>query len=839
MNKPFDFDDDKQNNTQAENNNTPIERKVVNPVEETKLMPTDKNEQVATEDDQRNQALCLNLVTAETRSEVIKHLQAAGYWDDESCWRDYGDNESNGGIVGNQQAAPDAALVEKLTNSIDAVLLNACKERGDDPESDNDPNVPKNMREAAEQYFNVKGGNLSNLISSERSDLARKIKFIATGATTTTSNPEINYIIADEGEGQTPDNMPDTLLSLIKGNKDSIPFVQGSFNMGSTGVFGFDDDNLLQLILTRKNPKLADKKDPSSDSWGFTIVKRFPPTGKMKNFVLRYLAPRGTILRFRAESLPILPEEKSVSSGESLKAYNEPMHFGTFVKLYGYDLGVPAYNSTITLNFWSRLSLLLPKPCLPIRLYECREKAGKSHTPQINLNGLQTRLDDDRSNNIEEGFPLSIDMPPLQGQKITGSVYVFKKDKDINNYAKRTEGIIFTLNGQCQGKESRVWFKNDCSLPYLAGSMLVLIDCSEISSAHRGKMFKASRDRLSETSKLVKDIFLELSGFLKNHEGLKELNTQRRAEQVAEKTGDERALTETLRKVINQSRPLQALLGSGDRLPNPFNNNEEKPKISLNKFPSFFDLEGNFEKNNPKQLPCNREKALIKFKTDAENDYFERSNDAGTFELLVNGEKYPDFSINLWNGKATLQIKLSEAWQEGDLLEIKTFVSDIKRLEPFVDSFYMHISVAQEKSDSSNSSNSENGGAALPEIKKVFKEDWNNENNFDKESALKVVSNKENQEYDFFVNMDNIHLLHEIKSHPKVSPEALREQYRIGMALFGLAMLSEPEKEAQDENQDNEDTEYKIDDEMIGRLSKLFSIILLPTIALAEVLSDD
>ena len=825
----FNFDDDEQNNTQAENNNTPIEQKVVNPAKETKLMPTDRNEQVATEDDQRNQALCLNLATAETRSEVIKHLQDAGYWDDESCWRDYGDNENNWSKVGNQQATLDAALVEKLTNSIDAMLLNACRERGDDPESDNVPNVPKNMREAAEQYFNVKEGNLSDLTSSELSDLARKIKFVATGATTkTTKNPEINYIIADEGEGQTPDNMPNTLLSLESSNKNKIPFVHGSFNMGSTGVFRFDD-NLLQLILTRRNPKIADKAEADWNSWGFTIVRLFPPIGNMKNFVLRYLAPQHEILRFRAESLPILPRKHP-------EAYGDPMHFGTFIKLYGYE---SRRKVSITLELQKRLALLLSKPCLPIRLYERRSSIGKSGYPESNMAGLQTRLDHDRGDNIEKGFPYRIPFSLLSEKKVKGSIYVFKKDIAKEIYTKRTEGIVFLLNGQCQGKESRVWFKKECGLDYISDSMLVFIDCSEISPLNKNKMFMTSRDRISEDFDLTKEIFSELSDFLKNHDGLKELNMQRRAEQVSEKTGDEKALRDTLQKVINQSPSLQSLLGNGNRLSNAFGKNEGKPEVLLNKFPSFFKLERDFEKSKPKQLPSNREKARIKFKTDAENDYFERSNDAGTFELLVNGEKYPDFSINLWNGRATLQIKLSEAWQEGDSLKIETSVSDITRIEPFVDSFYMQISVAQEKPDSPNSPKPKEGGLAMPEVIEVSKKDWG-DHSFDRESALKVMSNKESGEHDFFVNIDNVNLLHEIKSHPKVPPEALREQYKIGMALFGLALLSEPEKETQDENQDDEGdvVEDEITDEKIGRLSKLFSIILLPIIALAS-LSDD
>ena len=49
--------------------------------------------------------------------------------------------------------------------------------------------------------------------------------------------------------------MPDTFLSLDKSNKLRIPFVQGKFNMGGTGVFEFCGPNGLQLIVTRRNPR--------------------------------------------------------------------------------------------------------------------------------------------------------------------------------------------------------------------------------------------------------------------------------------------------------------------------------------------------------------------------------------------------------------------------------------------------------------------------------------------------------------------------------------------------------------------------------------------------------
>ncbi len=71
----------------------------------------------------RIKELCLALMHGDTESEVIRLLKDVGYWDDSSVWRFYGDYENNFNTIGNQQARPDAALVEKLINAVDARLM--------------------------------------------------------------------------------------------------------------------------------------------------------------------------------------------------------------------------------------------------------------------------------------------------------------------------------------------------------------------------------------------------------------------------------------------------------------------------------------------------------------------------------------------------------------------------------------------------------------------------------------------------------------------------------------------------------------------------------------------
>ena len=71
--------------------------------------------------------LCLSLVKAESEEEVINILKEAKYWDEPRVWQYYGNNENNYSDIGNQQSSAEAALIEKIINSVDAVLMRECQ----------------------------------------------------------------------------------------------------------------------------------------------------------------------------------------------------------------------------------------------------------------------------------------------------------------------------------------------------------------------------------------------------------------------------------------------------------------------------------------------------------------------------------------------------------------------------------------------------------------------------------------------------------------------------------------------------------------------------------------
>ena len=116
--------------------------------------------------------LCIDLAKSESEKEVVRILSDAKLWDKKSVWVDYDRNPNNFSTIGNQQSSPDTALVEKLINSVDAVLTRECWRRGIKPDS---ANAPQSISEALKDFFGIYDGKLSSIDASQRANLAENI----------------------------------------------------------------------------------------------------------------------------------------------------------------------------------------------------------------------------------------------------------------------------------------------------------------------------------------------------------------------------------------------------------------------------------------------------------------------------------------------------------------------------------------------------------------------------------------------------------------------------------------------------------------------------------------
>jgi len=521
---------------------------------------------------------------------------------------------------------------------------------------------------------------------------------------------------------------------------------------------------------------------------------------------------------FQAESLPLLP-------GEYPAAYVKPLNWGTYIKLYEYQLiGLKA---PVYFDLHYRLAVLLPNLALPVLLFE-RRKGYTGHTPEVVLSGLSVRLEEDKYENIEPNFPNSATIK-IKGQEMKIQIYVFKRDKR-KHYAK-DEGIIFTVNGQAHGFISKSFFtRKSVGMSYLADSILIIADCSNFDGRTREDLFMNSRDRL-RSGELKKEIEEKLANLIKNHQGLRELKERRRREEIEGKIGNAKPLVEVVEKVIKNSPTLSKLFVEGVKITNPFRlvKTGTGKIFKGKKFPTYFKLKKDFTREKPKHCPINQ-RFRIQFETDAENNYFTRDVDPGEFILFMsNGEIITDYTLNLWNGMANLTVKLPEYCREGDLIEYIVKVNDIARVDPFITHFYVIVDAPTLKKKGAPGERikppgNEDGKRKrpsrfdIPNIIEVHKDSWE-KYGFDRESALMIKDTGEDG-YDFYINMDNIYLLTEIKGRVGIDPEVLEAQYKYGMILIGMSLLRVLEEK-------EEESVY----EKISEITRAISPVLLPMIA--------
>jgi len=699
--------------------------------------------------------LCLSLMEANTEEEIINLIREPGFWDDSRCWRFYGDEEGNFSTVGNQQSKPEAALVEKVVNSVDARLMNGCLVRGSRTDEEG---VPTSIQEAVAEYFedegnggSIRAGRITNWPDTMRTKIARGITLAATGAKPSDGNP--CFTISDSGEGQTPEMIPSTILSIGKNNKLRVPFVQGKFNMGGTGSLQFCGQNNLQLVVSRRNPMILQVlgESHSSDSqWGFTLVRRENPGGGRRNSVYTYLAPigcdsrpgQGGVLRFFADEMPIFPDGRS--------PYQRTSEWGTLIKLYEYK--VPGHKGHMFMRdgMLRRLDILLADIALPVRLHECRYPGHKG-SPETTLTGISVRLDDDKAENLE--FSTSCSLLAF-GQRMIGTIYAFKRGK-ADTY-KKNEGVIFTINGQTHGALVRNFFRrNKVGLSNIHDSILVSLDCSQIDGRAREDLFMNSRDRIRQGEHKL-EIEKALEDLLKNHSGLRALKESRRSEDLQSRLDESKPLVDILQDLIKSSPTLSNLFLSGSRLSNPRKPRDVGTGEEFNGevHPTYFRFK-NKEYGTVLERGCHiNMRARIAFDTDVVNDYFHRDENRGTFDLLYesNGRNMvvENYSLNLQNGIANLSVQIPAGSIEGDQIRFVSKVTDDTLIDPLENIFILELKPAIEPSreggerrrppnDAEGTGRTLPTGLQLPNITRIYESDWGN-HDFDKYSALKIVN---------------------------------------------------------------------------------------------------
>ncbi len=728
--------------------------------------------------------MCMDLLHAEHESQVEKILDLNSFLEDESAWQPLSGIENNFATVGNQQSEATGALIEKVINSIDAVLMAECYKAGIDPQG---KEAPTNMSMAVERFFGIRGGSIESLGARERTKFAELVQLVATG-----SKEEPCYLIIDQGEGQVPANFPRTLLSITGSNRLRIPFVQGKFNMGGSGVLPFCGNNNYELIVSRRHPQAPrDKLDPSADLWGFTIVRRMFPSDDRPASMYVYLAPGGQVPAFRSSSIRVLPGDSSKNN--PARAYSKDFEYGTCIKIYNYRWKARAI-ATTEARF--ELERFLHLPCLPIRISETRDY--KANYYSTTLSGVWASLGsekDDDNTKAEPGFPSSGELNLKGIGRLPYTILVFTEEV---NTRRVPHGVFYVFNGQVHGQPSREFISRRLKFDYLKNHLLVSADCTNMDRISRENFLMGSRDRIRQ-NEISEQIAVALEEELRNHAGLRALNAARRIKNIERALEKARDATEAFQHLLKSDPSLAGIFTSGTHLVTATDTVKPTP-YEGKKFPTFFRLKKEPKDGLVKHCAVNSY-CRVDFETNAGNNYFKRLDSPGAIEFIPADicEHW-----NLWNGKMVTRFVTPPGNQAGDIIRVQVKVTDIECEaydRPFICELTIIAERASEPNDSPSGKDHEGGDKgqgkqtaprlAIPHIEEIRREQWNDfEPPFTEFDAVKIRQDGSGG-YDFYVNLDNSFLRNEISKNSEDQGAVTAYWFTFGLVISAIGMLQQ------------------------------------------------
>jgi hypothetical protein len=616
----------------------------------------------------QDKQLLMDLLAAETEEAALAALTKRGLLDNPSRWKAVGNMPNNQSVVHNQQSTAAAALVEKVTNGIDALLMRKVRAAGIDPRGDD---APIGMNKAMDQFY----GDLSDKSREEIRHLAEESMILY--ATGTKARPALSFF--DAGEGQHPADFPKTFCSLIYGSdegsyKGAVPFAQGRFNMGGTGVLPFcGDDRKMQLIVSRVPDDMC--KDPHE--WGFTIFCFFPSKSSPS---WKYLiGPDGNVLTAGPDPVGLVPK-LGAKSGELSAPRERAVPSGTLIKMYDYKTP----RSNICGELFRKLEDYLLKPVLPLRLIECRAE----YAAKVMQNTIWNRLAAWGKDKLEDGFEegASIQIKLSTDETIPAEVRVFKiLDKDDPDQDAPQTGLRALINGQSHAKRDTQFFKNkSVDLEHIAGSMLVTLDCTDLGQTSRNAIFMSNRENFRDDP-LLQEIFKKLQKELRDHEGLQALNMKRYEEKIANATSDELGISAledllatdpALADLFSSMMPGKVAAKTVQQNPGQKVVGEPKPFVGT-EFPTYFKRQNGLTTAQI-ELPKD-DNTRVSFLTDVKNNYFSRPKLPGKVKFV--GQLEPTF--HLFNGRLTFTFHAPKKLVVGTTLITQIEITDDAGHGPF------------------------------------------------------------------------------------------------------------------------------------------------------------
>jgi hypothetical protein len=779
-----------------------------------------------------SQRIALALLNAESAEEVKAILadeDASYYFSDSANWSNYGNREKNWDTVGNQQTNPVGALVELIINGEDAILLRKAAEAG--IKNPRGADAPKSMTDAVKRFFpHVNEGKIQKLSPAERTELGDQCVRVGIRRADRKNSRFPTYVVLDAGCGQPHDKFAETFLSLGEKNKEGIQFVQGKFNMGSTGSLRFCTrseirDGHFKLIMSRPI---------GTQYWGWTLVRVREPKGQEVLPVAEYFCPGKSIPRFRDKAL----------KGFSHDKYGI-IDTGSIVKLYEYDIG--RGNSGVDFGLYDALTVSLIDCALPIRLYDFDavpvQGRGALRAEGIaarTFSGLSVVLGAEMTEEVDENgefkekgdpdtefvYQVTEENNPELG-KIKIVATGLRKIKDFLSH--QPARIFYTINGQAHAIERASFLNQRCNQPDLVSHLIVNVVCDDLNRTALATIFMPDRERKTQTelSRRLEDIVIHE---LKTDEKLRQYAAEIRLRRATDKVDNSEETKELLKELVKADPAIRDLFGMGAFLPmgiGGYEDGEGKGQkmgdvkgFKGKKFPTFLKMLNVREERGVfyKDVPINAVRR-IECGTDAENEYLTRVDSPGKVWTSLPPEKLPS-SIKLNNGIARITVRAPEGAKVGEVHTAEFGFVDHVNIEPLKVTVQVRFVAPEKPQQGGNGTKKKTAeavqqGAGQPNFQFVGKADWD-EYRFDDDSGAYVGVGDNATVY---INQDNRYLVNMRVKEKDEAQRVLNENtFKMGLGLIALAVHKKASvAEKEDEEEGTKPAEAPMDPELATR----------------------
>ena len=361
---------------------------------------------------------------------------------------------------------------------------------------------------------------------------------------------------------------------------------------------------------------------------------------------------------------------------------------------------------------------------------------------------------------------------------------------------------------------------------------------------------------------------------LSKHPRLKELANERREKEIGERLAESKPLEQVLSSIFRLSPSLSALFQIGPRLGNPFKPKDgnkgdgkngkgcggtngqgpgDEPFVGQT-HPSFFRFH---RKKNGESLVRDCEqgrRCRMTLETDAENEYFMRPENPGSYDVEIIEDTDGLFeglgvqnSLILHDGLAHWSLQLPDEVEIGQTITLQLTVDDPVLQDPFVNVARLTVrpKTDRPRGGNGNRRSSAAGGAGqqpsgieMPNIVEVHQNEWNKPPaKFDDRSSCAVVQETD-ESYTFYINVDNLYLLHELKTG-KENPALLKAKFKYGNVLIGLALLQDDKEKNGDSNAQASDESDVTWEDKIRSTTRAIGPFIIPMINYLGALTEE